>query len=456
MVELPSSRSADLNPIRAGSRVGSGFELTSVLAQMLKTRSTQPSPEPRPGTEAAPSADPARGNAPTPDAFIVDDEEGICGFVSLTLGNLGLVARSFNVAAEAVAALEHGHPEIVFLDIALGESDAVEVIRSLGEKRFTGTVQLMSGAKSPLLEDVQRIGAWHGLTMCPPLQKPFRAKDIQRTIASVPLLDCPQIAVSVAPATQLDLGEALANGKLELWYEPKIDLHTKLLAGAEGVIRHQDDPAGTAEAVLGALQQADPITRKTLTEHFLAAILRDCDELNRAGIPLRASLNVSFDVLTRLDVAAIARQNRPRGDQWPGLIVGVGENEVIDDLQLAHEVATQLRIYDITLAINNFGAGFSSFERLRELPFSELKLHPAFVDGCAEDARSAGVCKAAIDLAHRFGATAVATGLENEADLNTLQGMGCNAAQGPLLAEPMPKSKLMWIGLATAGQPWFT
>ena len=400
---------------------------------------------------------PARGTSPAPDAFIIDDEEGIRNFISIALGTLGLVVKSFHAAADAVAALdEHGHPDIVFLDIALGESDAVEVIRSLGEKHYTGTVQLMSGIKSPLLEDVQRIGAWHGLNMSAPLQKPFRIRDIQRAIASVPWFDSPQITISIAPPAHLDLGEALANGKLELWYEPKIDLRTKLLAGAEGVIRYHDHPDGAVDAIDGALQQAHQATRTALTEHFLAAVLRDCDEADRAGIPWRASINVSFDVLTKLDVAAIARQNRPRSKKWPGLIVGVGEHEIIEDLQLAHEVATQLRIYDITLAINSFGAGFSSFERLLELPFSELKLHPGFVGGCAQDERSAGVCKAAIDLAHRFDATAVATGLENDADLVALQSMGCDAAQGPLLAEPMPKSNFMSICLATAGQPWFT
>jgi EAL domain-containing protein (putative c-di-GMP-specific phosphodiesterase class I) len=441
---------------QVGARGETGSD-QAIPAQMLKTRNTQASPEqPRHGTDGPPSLGSARGTSPTPDAFIVDDEEGICSFVSMTLDTLGLVARSFNVAADAVAALDHGHPEIVFLDIAIGESDAVEVIRSLGEKRYAGTVQLMSGAQSPLFEDVQRIGAWHGLNMCPPLQKPFRAKDIQRSVASILLLDCPQAAISVAPATQLDLGEAVANGKLELWYEPKIDLRSKLLAGVEGVIRYREQSTGSVRAVDDALQQANQATRSALTGHFLAAVLRDCDELDRAGIPLRASLNASFDVLTKLDVAAIARQNRPRGENWPGLILGVGENEVIEDPQLALEVATQLRIYGITLAINNFGAAFSSFERLRDLPFSELKLHPEFVEGCAQDAKSAGVCRAAIDLAHRLGATAVATGLEHDADLVALQSMGCDAGQGPLLAEPMPKSKLMWICLATAGQPWLT
>jgi EAL domain-containing protein (putative c-di-GMP-specific phosphodiesterase class I)/CheY-like chemotaxis protein len=438
--KLYRHRSADLHLSSAVWLWGTGTDHLG-LDQMLKTRSAQSSTRP---------------TSPTPDAFIVDDEEGICSFVSMTLDSLGLSAQSFQVAGDAVAALEHGHPEIVFLDIALGESDAVEVIRSLGEKHYTGTVQLMSGSKSPLLEDVQRIGAWHGLSMCPPLQKPFRAKDIQRAIASIPSFDCPQTSLSVAPATQLDLGEALAHDKLELWYEPKVDLRTKVFAGAEAVMRYRDHSTEQVRAIDRTMQQADRLARHELTKHFLAAVLNDCDELDRTGFSLRATLNVSFDALTRLDIAAIARQNRPRSDKWPGLILGVSEDEVIEDLQLAHEVATQLRIYDITLAINNFGAGFSSFERLRELPFSELTLHPGFAGGCAQDERSAGICKAAIDLAHRFGAAAVATGLEQDEDLRVLQNMGCDAAQGPLFGLPMPKPKLMMVCLASVGQPWFT
>src|SRR5207244_857816 len=152
-------------------------------------------------------------------------------------------------------------------------------------------------------------------------------------------------------------------------------------------------------------------------------------ELSRAGIRLRTAVRASFDALANVDLMAIARQNRPRSEQWPGLILEISEHEVIKDINLAHEIATQLRIYDITLAIDNFGAGFSSFERLRELPFSELKLHAGFVAGCAADAKNASICLAAIDLAHRFEVVTVADGLEDASDLLALQGMGCDLGQ---------------------------
>ena len=379
---------------------------------------------------------------PAADAFVIDDEAGICRYLSAALGQLGLAAESFHTADAAIAAFERGKPEIVFLDIDLGGTDAVDVIRALGEMRYGGIVQLMSGAKSALLDDVHRIGALRGLNMCLPLQKPFRTDAIRQAVASVPLWDRPEITISLAPAIEPRLEEAIANDWLELWYQPQIDLRTRSIAGVEAIIvtRH---PVQGVSLIEGLLPQASPTTRAALAERFVAQALDDWSDLARAGLGSRIAIAASFDALANGNLMEVARRQRPKSDLWPGLILEIGEHEVIQDINLAHEIATQLRIHDITLGIDNFGAGFSSFERLRELPFSELKLHPGFVAGCGRDDKNAGICRAAIDLAHRFGIVAVADGLESEADMRALQGMGCDVGQGPLLAEPMPKSELM-------------
>jgi DNA-binding NtrC family response regulator len=129
------------------------------------------------------------------DAFVIDDEVGICNFVSMTLATLGLVTESYHTAEGAIAALERGQPEIIFLDIALEKSDAVDVIRKLGERHYSGIVQLMSGNKSSLLDDVHRVGAFHGLNMSPPLEKPFRKDAIRRAVERLPLLHRPEIGI---------------------------------------------------------------------------------------------------------------------------------------------------------------------------------------------------------------------------------------------------------------------
>jgi len=116
---------------------------------------------------------------------------------------------------------------------------------------------------------------------------------------------------------------------------------------------------------------------------------------------------------------------------------------VVKDVALMHEISTQLRIYGVTFAIDDFGEGFSSFARLRELPFAELKLDRSFVKDCATDKRNAGICETIINLAHHFGALAVAEGLENTADLQAVHRMGCDIGQGFVLSRPMPKINLI-------------
>jgi EAL domain-containing protein (putative c-di-GMP-specific phosphodiesterase class I)/FixJ family two-component response regulator len=398
---------------------------------------------------------PASSSASVADAFVIDDEAGICRFVTLALGDLGLSAQSFHNAPDAVAALKRGHPEIVFLDIALEGSDAIEVLRALGSRRFAGVVQLMSGSNTDLLEDVRRVGARHGLIMREPLAKPFRIEAIRQTVTGARLESLPEATIRRRSTLELDLDELLAKGWLELWYQPKFDLRTRGLVGAEGLIRCRH-PAHGVVGPDSYLPGAGSASLTALTEHVILTALRDWDEMAGADARLRTAVNASVGSLTSLDIVALVRENRPRRDGWPGLILEVPESEVIDDVGLIHEIATQLRIYNISLAIDDFGEGYSSFARLRELPFGELKLDRGFVDGCSSEPRNAGICRAIVDLAHHFGVSAVAEGLEDAADVELVGNMGCDMGQGYYFARPMTKAKFLALfgELAASGRQW--
>jgi len=375
-------------------------------------------------------------------AFVVDDEPGICNVVSLHLTQLGFEVASFHSAGEALAALERRHPDIIFLDIALKGSDAVEVLRALGEQRYSGVVQLMSGSDAGLLEDVRRVGARHGLSMRPPLHKPFRADAIRRAVAADPLDGQRQATLVIAPKLALSLGEVLANGWLELWYQPKIDLDGRRLVGAEALARCRHPRHGVV-APAAFLQDAEGDHLTALTEVAVRAALADWAAFAACGANLRLAVNANVEALTKLDLAAMVREQRPRHETWPGLIIEVPESDVVKDVSLLHEIATQLRIYKITLSIDDFGEGFSSFARLRELQFRELKLDRSFVHGCSGDEKNRAICRAMLDLARHFGVSAVAEGLEEEADVDALRAMGCQMGQGYFFARPMPKSELL-------------
>jgi EAL domain-containing protein (putative c-di-GMP-specific phosphodiesterase class I) len=121
----------------------------------------------------------------------------------------------------------------------------------------------------------------------------------------------------------------------------------------------------------------------------------------------------------------------------------ISEDQVVRDIDVAKQVAPELKAAGVTIAIDDFGAGYSSFSSLRALPFAELKVDSSFVKNCATDANNAAICQTAIDLAHRFGSMAVAEGIESMADLQALVVMGCDFGQGVLVAPPMPRERFL-------------
>jgi len=123
----------------------------------------------------------------TPFVLIIDDQEEVCRAVATALAGVGVESDAYATAKPAIASLDERRPDVVFLDVALEQSDAIDVIKGLSEKHYTGTVQLMSSGRLPLLEAVQRIGARYGLVVRPALHKPFRGEDLHQAIVSLGL-----------------------------------------------------------------------------------------------------------------------------------------------------------------------------------------------------------------------------------------------------------------------------
>jgi EAL domain-containing protein (putative c-di-GMP-specific phosphodiesterase class I) len=368
--------------------------------------------------------------------LIVDDEKGIRSVLARSLRKLMIMTEECGDASSAIAALKRRTPDLIFLDVSLERSDAIEVIRGLGELHFRGCVQLMSGRDLPLLQEIRRVGERYSLRMLPVLQKPFRHDAIPG------ILNEAGLSGNTSGGPRISLFEALCAGWIDLSYQPKIRLRGLTLAGAEALARVVHPERGVI-APSEYLQGADETSLLALAEHTLTAVLRDWTTFAEAGALLRLSVNVPMSALMKVSITSLVRDNRPSSPNWPGLILEIGEDQILRDIPLAHELATELRIYDIHLAIDRFGAGISSLAHLQELPFAELKLDRRFVAGCAENDTSARFCQAAIQLTHRLGCRAVAVGIDRPKDLETLTRMGCDMGQGTLLGTAITKEKLI-------------
>jgi EAL domain-containing protein (putative c-di-GMP-specific phosphodiesterase class I) len=249
-------------------------------------------------------------------------------------------------------------------------------------------------------------------------------------------------SMRTTPAPRIALTEALRNSWFEIWYQPKIDLKRKYLAGAEAMARIRHPQLGVLQPG-NFLAQGDDDGLAELAQHAFLATLFDWTVFEEAGFNLHLAINVPVSVVLKLPIPRLIAQYRPNSRRWPGLILELTEDQIARGVEAAAAIANHLRVTGITIAIDDFGAGYSSFGSLRALPFRELKIDRSFVKGCATDATNAAICQTAIDLAHRFGGTAVAEGVENSADLQALMVMGCDFGQGALIAPPMPKARFL-------------
>jgi EAL domain-containing protein (putative c-di-GMP-specific phosphodiesterase class I) len=387
--------------------------------------------------DAIPADDghPAAAKPATTFCLIVDDEKGLRNMIARTLRGHMVMTDECGDAGAALEALKLRSYDLIFLDVSLERSDAIEVIRGLGELKFRGNVQLMSGRDLPLLEEIKRVGERYQLKMLSVLQKPFRIDTISDILREA------GIDSRSAGSSKVSLFEALCAGWIELCYQPKVEMRSQQLAGAEGLVRVVHPQHGVLPPA-SILPDANEASLLALAESALLLAMRDWTEFARAGSALRLAINVPMVALRKLSIAALVRENRPQSTRWPGLILEISEDQILQDIPLAHEIATQLEIYDIHLAIDRFGAGFSSLNSLRELPFCEIKLNGTFVTGCADESDNRMLCQAVIDLAHRFDCKAVAEGVDNPNDMKALVEMGCDLGQGGLIGKPMSRERL--------------
>lgn len=242
--------------------------------------------------------------------------------------------------------------------------------------------------------------------------------------------------------TPIPLGEVLRRDWFELWYQPKIDLKTLHLIGAEALVRARHPARGIVPPAL-FLPGASEDEMHALTERVILTALGDWEFFAEYGVPIKLAVNVPVSALIELPIPQMLREARPRATNWPGLTLEVTEDQIIDDLDLAKEVADALKELKCDLAVDDFGAGYSSLARLKQLPFSELKIDRSYVANCNQDQFNAGLCETIVELGRRFELRTVAEGVETTHESHKLQSIGCQVGQGYLFAKPMPKSQLV-------------
>ena len=241
------------------------------------------------------------------------------------------------------------------------------------------------------------------------------------------------------PASNLSLMSemmrALECGGLDLHYQPKRDLRTSTITGVEALVRWSHPQRGllAPDAFLPLAEETGRIA--SLTEWVLKRAVEDQRRLLELGHYLPVSVNLSGRLIDDEDFTKTVL--RIAGDASGKIILEVTETAIIGNPQVARQTLEALSRAGIGISIDDYGSGLSSLGYLKNIPADELKVDKAFVLSLAEDRTDQILICSVIELAHNLGLRVVAEGVETEGALELLVSMGCDLAQGYLIAWPM-------------------
>jgi diguanylate cyclase (GGDEF)-like protein/PAS domain S-box-containing protein len=244
-----------------------------------------------------------------------------------------------------------------------------------------------------------------------------------------------------------ELRRAIEGGDLLLYLQPKVEIATGCVCGAEGLVRWQHAGHGLIPPVefIGLAEHTGLI--KPLTEWVIEAALRLNHAWQREGCALPIAVNLSARNLREEDLLEKIRRMMVTWGAGAGLLeLEITESAVMEDAEFALRVLRNLRAAGIPLYIDDFGTGYSSLSYLQKLPVDYIKIDQSFVRDMSTSKDSLAIVRSTIDLAHDLGLKVVAEGVETQENWDQLAALGCGSAQGYFIAKPMPAGEFQnWV-----------
>ena len=249
------------------------------------------------------------------------------------------------------------------------------------------------------------------------------------------------------------LRRALEHNEFEVWYQPKIDLFSGRVNGAEALLRWRDPAKGMVMP-----NDFIPLAERTglivpIGEWVLEQVCRQLRSWrDHQGFDQRVAINVAAPQVERSNFLNTVKSALTRFELSPdSLEIEVTEGLLMDGQGLARDVLGQLQAMGVTTAVDDFGTGYSSLAYLKLLPIDNIKIDRAFIRDLPQDATYVAITQAIINLGRALNFSVTAEGIETAEQLEFLRRAGCDAGQGYFIGKPMPLPEFeKWL-LATRG-----
>lgn len=374
--------------------------------------------------------------------LIVEDHDFQRRTLARMLRNIGIT--NILEAANGCEALEiirsaPRPPEIVLSDLDMPEMDGMAFIHHLGEAKSGLGVIIISALDPVLLGSVAKMADAYGVHLLGIIEKPVTCERLVQLLAGHQAADKTLLPVNAQPPSfsWQEIRTGIANREFEPFFQPKIEMASGRVIGAEALARWRHPTRGIVAPYAFILELERHKDIDALTFLILEKAAKACRGWLAAGFDLTVSVNLSLTSLADTSLAdRIIACVKDAGLEPKRMVLEITETAAMTELAPALENLTRLRMHGFGLSIDDYGTGFASMQQLARVPFTELKIDQCFANNCAWNRSAIVIVDASLSLAGGLGLKSVAEGIETEEDWDTLKAMGCDIAQGYFIARP--------------------
>ena len=380
----------------------------------------------------------------------VDDDPFMLNLLVIALKSAGIesiVAVTKCVKALEVIDRQTSKIDVLLFDLNTPGMDGIEFLRHVAKRDFSGAIVLISAQKNRILKSAENLARAHNLRILGSLEKPVTRNEMADMLDRISSVAPRSVRTAVELITEEELRHGILGGELSLVFQPKVEIATRKVVGVESLVRWNHPTKGTIgpAAFVPVAERCGMIDALTLAVFVMA--MKQGSSWRAQGFDLKVAVNLSVDNLNRLELPEdIVNWIDIYGMDPHHVMLEVTESRLMSDLTKSLEILTRLCLKGVSLSIDDFGTGFSSMEQLQRIPFEEMKIDRAFVNGATRDSSARAILESSIKLAHELNMTIVAEGVERREDWDLVSQLGCHLAQGYFVAKPMPAEHLHeWI-----------
>lgn len=383
----------------------------------------------------------------SPRILIVDSDRPQRDYISELMHEEGVAhVETADNSLEALNLIRTQEFDLVMTDLRMPAGDGIRVIQGMADLPKRPGLALMSASPKQLVRTVYLLAKLLAIDVVGQFCKPVSADEIRTLMNRLRESSASRSLPSASPRAndKQRMLEAMKNGEIQVWYQPKQAIDRGAITGAEALVRWvtPDDTVLLPASFLPAMVMHG--LEKALTLHVLEQTLQAQAAWKAAGYPLNVSINLPSRLLDdRRLPDCLLRMVQEGGADPSSITFELTENSTTSLPSDYYAGACRLRMMGFGLAQDDFGQGYSSMHNLTTTPFTELKIDREFIERLVEDEQSQAVVESAIMMGSRMGLTVVAEGVETADQYEFLRRLGCDAVQGFYISGAMNRAILL-------------